>query len=563
MRILLSGTRGRAVLAVSVPLLMVAGRSTLAAQSVVGVVAEAETGAPLTGVLVSLESLEGHRLQWVLTDDRGRFGFRAQRGDYRLRAERIGLATAATPPFSVGSQSDPPRTILMGQSALRLSGLDVDGRVRACRIDPHSAISLQRWWSEARKALEATAVIENTSGTHFRVSEFEREWDSSMRSLLREVTEQRPSTTSKPFVSLDVESLSVGGFVQGAPGSRLFYAPDAEVLLSDAFLNEHCYSVVHSTERPTQVGLRIEPTRDRDRIDILGTMWIDTLSARLTEFEFRYANLPPDIPGEEAGGRLEFAYLPDGTWLVSEWWIRMPRVGVRRDRFRGETREVYEVTGHVDVGGVVQYGSEPTGGTQGDRRAGSITGVVTDSLAGGPLANARVVVTGTAISARTDATGAFTLDDVPAGAQGLTVFHASTSRLGIGSLVRDVEVVPGDTVSVTLATPGFRGIRTRLCPASPSEAAPTILVGRVVLDDGGVAGIVVRATWRREQAGSLRDAWVEAESDSNGRFVFCTLPEERPIDLRVQVRGRTARVEVDLAPRRVTYRELRIIPDGR
>src|SRR5512145_26166 len=46
---------------------------------------------------------------------------------------------------------------------------------------------------------------------------------------------------------------------------------------------------------------------------------------------------------------------------------------------------------------------------------GTITGHVTDSTGGSPVANARVIVVGTALSASTDSKGAYTIANVPAG----------------------------------------------------------------------------------------------------------------------------------------------------
>jgi sugar lactone lactonase YvrE len=81
---------------------------------------------------------------------------------------------------------------------------------------------------------------------------------------------------------------------------------------------------------------------------------------------------------------------------------------------------------------------------------GSVTGRVVDSLTGMGLANARVEVMGIrpAITANTDASGNFTLPNVPQGRQVLTVTKKEyTSLVGNSNII--VDVTPGNTISAT------------------------------------------------------------------------------------------------------------------
>lgn len=81
---------------------------------------------------------------------------------------------------------------------------------------------------------------------------------------------------------------------------------------------------------------------------------------------------------------------------------------------------------------------------------GSVTGRVVDSLTNMGLANARVEVMGIrpVIMATTDASGNFTLPNVPQGRQVLTVTKKEyTSLVGNSNIV--VDVTPGNTISAT------------------------------------------------------------------------------------------------------------------
>jgi hypothetical protein len=293
----------------------------------------------------------------------------------------------------------------------------------------------------------------------------------------------------------------------------------------------------------------------------MGTMWLDTTTAELREFEYSYANLPADLPGDESGGRVRFEYLPNGTWIASEWWVRMPRVGVRRERLVSGVRDVHEVVGYVDAGGLVDGVS--TGGQWIDRGAGAgtVVGLVANGFSGGGLAQARVLITGTAVSSLTDAGGRFVLPKVPAGRHRITFLHRDLAELGVPSPVRYVDVTADDTISVQVAAPGFRDTRLSLCREADRPTA-TLLVGRLVRGDGtSIDGIRVRATWREAQSGLVRDAWAEAYTGSDGRFVFCDLPHENPIHVGIwDGTSWSAAFETALTARRVLFKETEFDP---
>jgi hypothetical protein len=88
-------------------------------------------------------------------------------------------------------------------------------------------------------------------------------------------------------------------------------------------------------------------------------LWLDRASAELRSLEYHYRDVPHDVPTERLGGRVEFDRLPDGTWIVRRWWIRMPIVETRRDRFRKpdggavQERERSVLTGLKEEGGEV------------------------------------------------------------------------------------------------------------------------------------------------------------------------------------------------------------------
>lgn len=538
-----------------------------AQQLLVGVVSDRETAAPLVGVYVVLEVPgEDNPVAAVLTDATGRFVVTATPGDtYRIRAERVGLATEVTDWFTFRGDA-PPREIAMSERALELAGLTVNGRVRTCRLGAAEAAVVQRWWDEVRKALQATAFVEQQDLAGLRFERFERAWSSNLHALRQERVLPPDSAPSRPFLSPDAETLSQHGFVQGERGHRLFLGPDAAVLFSTAFLQDHCLGIApppgggdgDAPQRAGTLRLAVEPTRSHPP-DIRGTLEVDTLSGELRSFDFTYANLPRDLPRSEAGGHLTFQYLPSGAWIVSDWWIRMPQIqyvggGISN---RGS---VPAVAGYVDRGGrVIEAEGSPLAARSG---GATLRGVVFDSLSGRPLAGARVSLVDARYATRTGPDGHFTLTHVPPGRHGLTFHHVSLSRMGIPSPVVGVDVAEGASDSVALTTPGFSTTATLLCAGS--ERAPiTVLTGRVTDPSGGsgASAARVRARWvtaglRADGGRSMR---AEGRAGLDGHYVLCGLPAGVPVALAVRTDSSTWRDggSVELAPGRIVVRDLR------
>jgi len=344
------------------------------AQGVTGAVLDSATAAPLPGVLVEALDADGTRVGATLSDAAGRFTIRLNApGRYRARAERIGLRTATTEWIEVAGSELRATRIAMSGRAVRIEGFVVDSRVRECRLDGGQAVRIQSLWDEIRKALEISLVVQRERLIAFRIESIRREWSADLGSISADTTVVGVGRSEHPYVSAGAELLLGGGFVQGEPGQRRFYGPDANVLLSDEFLFAHCFSladtddgagVVDTDDRAGVVGLTFEPLPSREVPDIAGTLWVDTATAELEHLEYRYVGLQW-LPPHEGGGRVTFSHLPSGAWIVSDWYIRMPRVGLVRGP--ESPIEVSVIAGYVDVGGRVHPLTTPEGLPRGDR----------------------------------------------------------------------------------------------------------------------------------------------------------------------------------------------------
>lgn len=534
--------------------LVAASPRSSAGQTVTGVVRDATTSAPLGGVLVSLVDTNDDRVRSVLSDDTGRFALAPETfGRYRLRAERIGLATTTTASFDLFSTNPRFEELSMGSRAIAIAGLVVDSRVRQCRSNRERAVQIQRWWQEVRTALDVSAVVQREGLARFQIERFEREWDEELEVLLSSDSRMEMNLSDRPFVSADVDFLSEGGFVQGSLDGQLeYYAPDADVLLSGTFLADHCFSLSDSDDKRI-VGLSFEPTSDKDVPGIRGTLWVDSTTAELQSLEFRYTN-QDDFPDHEGGGYVSFEYLASGAWIVSGWYIRMPKLGVRQVR----RRDRLVVLGYVDVGGRVSPREFRPVAVDETGSRGGIGGVVWDSIRGRGLEGATVSVVGTGLQAVTDSAGAFSMDGVPVGAHQVAFSHEDPRAWGLGSPFVDVQVREDQTTRTYLALPGFRQTARSVCMGSGNDAE-TVLLGHVTDRNGeplGNAGL--RLSWRQRDLPVSR----EIRSGSDGRWVSCTLPAGIDVAMDVWLNERWVRAfNVPLLGEDIVYRRV-LLPVG-
>lgn len=301
--------------------LLVAGPA--GAQSVRGRVTEPGTGQPVSGAVVALLDQGGGRVAAALTDAQGGFAVRAAApGTYTLRAERVGYATTTSPALSLGAGQEVEQGLVLQPRQVVLEPLLVTGTQRECTIRPQAEAAVV--WEELRKALEAAAVADVRGSHAFRKRMFSRVRTLRSRRTYEVQEWTSPGFSAEPFHATPVHRLAAHGYVEGVAGdSMIFHAPDAHTLLSDEFLDQHCFRL---RERRGSIGLEFAPTADRTLPDVRGVLWMDRSTARLRKLEYTYVNLPYVNPDDRLGGELQFEQLPDGAWIVRRWIVRMPRL---------------------------------------------------------------------------------------------------------------------------------------------------------------------------------------------------------------------------------------------
>ena len=318
------------------------------AQTVRGRVEQSD-GAAIPGAFVMLEDSSGVVSSRALSTGSGFYRITASApGTYRIRAERIGYSVAMSSWLHLAEGEDVSYRFVIEPRPVRLRDIRVEERAR-CAILPDEGIELQRVWDEALKALAATAWTGQQPYFRFDAVMHTQILDSQGRPLSQAVLEEARFYGRHPFRAIPARDLVFGGFVQQPAGQVAYYAPDADVLLSDTFVRRHCFRLVRGeAESAGLLGLAFEALPQSRLPDIEGVMWLDPASSELRWLDYTYVNLAASIDQQGLGGLVEFASLPSGAWIIRSWWIRVPIVEWISGRRQRPGR--YRLTG-IDEGG--------------------------------------------------------------------------------------------------------------------------------------------------------------------------------------------------------------------
>ena len=511
----------------------------LGAQAIVGTLVEAETGVPIEGASVVLLNRNGEQVNWRLTEAFGRFSFPTiQAETYLLRADRIGHASVLSDPITVEPGATVVYRLETPVEPIQLVGIDVTSSSR-CEVRPGRGASTAVVWGEARKALEATSRTADMGVYRYVIRHYERELDDRGREVRSEESRIQNGVMANPFLSLDVETLLERGFMHSEKDGFVYYAPDADILLSDPFLDSHCMSLTEGeNEAEGLIGLSFEPTEDRGVPDISGILWLDPEDAELRWLDYRYEFL--DVPNPEGlRGKIQFYGLPNGTWIVRDWYIRMPLL---ESTVGPAPARRFRLVGLREQGSSVMSVNNLQGDLVLDSRTGIIEGVVLASEGADPVQEV-VVLLDDSTGVTTDEDGRFRFTALAAGYYGLTVFHPDLNSLGLAEEPVFVDVSPGQVTSASLQFASVEAVMTERCgPVEPS-GFEGILAG-FALDENRnpLPGARVSVAWeeveeRGASIGMVYKVLTTPELPDNAFFLACGLPRDRAVDITVEWNG--------------------------
>ena len=532
------------------------------AQDLRGIVRDSATRAPVPNAVVTLLDSAGSVGARMTTDAQGQFravlsgdgartvrvvrlGFRPR--DARLPVPRDGvvridLAIVAIPiAMQTVHVAAGPACPRRGDRALALAVLE-----------------------QARAGLLATVVARSDKPAHMTRLRATRFLDGfSDRIVHQRVRVDSVGAAFSSFgAALSVDQFLQHGFAADSAGLQRYYGPDAEVLLDDRFAATYCFHVAAPiASRAHQIGLAFRPPERREgRIDVDGTLWIDTVARALVDIEFRYLGTDPRAESFRPGGRISFRTMPNGVVVIDRWSIRI--VGGRAD-----ARDVGAATAAGSDAALLAnrsfYGVEVLGELAHARWADGATwtsplGTLRLQVLrsdGKPAPGAVVRLADTDYEATADSNGHVGLTHLMPGPYSVATIDPDLAAIGVPiDSPLEFTAARGWTIITRLTSLELADYVSERCKgdieswlAVAAKERPVWLLGRVVGPDGkplSGASWTLRNAAAPEAPPLVTDRGVERD----GTFQFCRLRLGDTVIVDVRARGMAdARVPVSVA----------------
>jgi len=391
-----------------------------------------------------------------------------------------------------------------------------------------------------RMSLLANVVARSQSSATMQRLLFERRFEGASGSRIASQTVRRrvtSSTTEAFSAARSAAAFSRQGFIEDSTGAHAYVGPDAETLLDDAFAERYCFKVAPPDRtRPLQVGLGFEPVdREDGRIDIIGTVWVDTLSRVLRDMDFHYVGLDPQTSALSPEGRLSFRELSNGVVIIDQWSLRLSTE--RRPAGRtlaGRTPVVSATSGTTrdrpqEIGGEIARASWPDGYSW-EAPLGTIRLRAVDGQ-GRPASGSVVQLLDTDYRATTDASGTFVLNDLLPGPYIASVRDPRLAALDVPSTTTlRVSAVRDSTVDARVVVESAEDYVIKRCGYDAGILAGRgRLLGRVMRGDGQPAADA-RFTMRDEFGTVMVES---GRADAEGFFTACQIPLNKSVTIDV------------------------------
>lgn len=521
--------------------LMATATGSLCAQSVRGTVYTQQRTTVVPGVIVVFADAAGNVAGRALSDERGTYALVLAAGQYQVRALRVGFQPTTLPPVTVQPAGVTTVDVEISVVPVRLPLVSVRSE-DVCRGQRRDGDAVAAVWEEARKALLASELSSDNAPLFAEWIEYERSLDAESRQVRSQRVRSTRTATTHAFRSASWNVLAQSGYVVDTDDGTEYHAPDAEVLLSDSFAALHCFHLEPPrADRPHVIGVGFSPARERRNVsEIEGTFWIDQTTGELQLLEFQYTNLPPVVSRVAPGGMVRFLRLGTGSWLVSQWHIRMPQLAqVAQSTVR--RRGVTVTSSPVAVAAVRVVGGEVERVRRADSVVYEATGaaftVALQHEAGGGATSgtpsvhqARVVLEGTDYTALSDSAGRIVITPVLPGRYRYRVQTPLMDSLGVAGESGNVDIAANDRRVTTVTLPSPATLLRQICQVTNADARLAHVRGEVVDMFGTpVADAHVTVTWQQSidvigDRMSWSDHTLQTQTDSSGRWHVCGVP---------------------------------------
>ncbi len=498
-----------------------------AAQDLHGRVYDSASRRPIASAVLILMDDAGASRGRTITNDRGQYRISLPLDARKVRVLRLGFrARELSIVVTTGEAFD----IVMTAIPALLEKVTVQA-ARACprRDDAQSALALLE---QARAGLLATIVAAEENPATMKLLRYERRMEGTSDRIDRQTVHiDSVAGRKKSFEAASSAAAFVrDGFSRDSAGSRILYGPDAEVLLDDSFANGYCFRLVDADRaRPHQVGLGFSAAdRRRDRVDIDGAVWIDTVARRLVDIDFRYEGIRLPYNAPTPGGHIHFHEMPNGMVVIHSWVLLLAAATLDSS---GDFRHpiIRQVFNGNDVGGEVARAIWSDGRAWKAPLGTVQLHVVTGD---GEPTNRVVVRLGESdYIASPDAQGNLEIPDVLPGPYDVFVIDTSVVASGtvLGTGLRIV-AQRDSTIRAVLISPSPEAFQRKRCSAVPSF---TWVTANVLRDDDSP---VNEARW--EAGEDFNTPWeyvyAKGQTPSTGVFGFCSeLARSGTLQLRV------------------------------
>lgn len=500
--------------------LLLAAASPGAAQQLRGTVRDSVSGAAIAGAVLVARDAAGNVVARTIADSDGAYTLSAPRAA-DLRAMRIGF----TPRTAALAPGDGPgvRTVDIELAAIPtfLDQVRVVADRAACGQRPDAAAAANLY-EQARAGLTAIVVARETDPAAMDRLLFDRTLDANgVRAVSQIVRSEKAARATASFnAALSVREFVRRGFASDTGAERTYFGPDAEVLLDDAFASAYCFRIAEpDTAHPALIGLRFAPPIvEAGRVDIDGTLWIDTVAREIRATEFRYLGLDDISTGFGSGGSVSYREVARGVALIDSWTLRLVGGMAPGPDPRAVAPRPYEIH---EIGGHLAAVTWPDGRSWRARLASArITAV---SAAGTPAPPGTVLgLANTDYRAETDSAGIATFRDLLPGPYSVMIVDPQLADLGL-TIPTGLTFVAADgpAIAASVPAPSASEYVASLCGARNEPARESAwLVGRVGTTDGHPGAA---ARWRLSR--SVEGRWKEVAAGNTtaatGLFVHC------------------------------------------
>lgn len=323
-------------------------------------VRDATSRTGLAGAVVTAVERSTGTKAFGLTNDAGRVSVKLpMTGSWAVSVRRIGVIPSSVAAVRVDSAQTVSVSIVVSTAQFQLPAVRVTAIGGDCGSAPNGDDRVSALWGQVTLALRAATLTPEGSDAApaLRVEMFERVLKRS-KQRVTETSLRSGTGTDRPFFAASPDSLSRLGYVRrGHDGTLHFFAPDERVLLSESFVQTHCFDAPPSDVDPRLAELHFRPAPGRTLPDVAGIAYVDVSTGELRRIEFHFVNVDQLFVNRsaDAGGSVALRRLANGQWLVSEWSIRMPTF--LRVSWRAESA----LSGYREVGGrIVLVDSAPS-----------------------------------------------------------------------------------------------------------------------------------------------------------------------------------------------------------